>query len=373
MPEYNEDIKNSYIYLKKLLISKFTENDNYLLSSVVVLLIFLIYNYILFITFEVVYIYFLYNCFLGLGIGSAILYGVQKNRHTNTKRFFILALLFSFLAYLMLISIYVFPTEFYREFRLFLSARPLPMCGLYCCLTALIIGGSVFYRTKYTSKQLFFILIILFSFLAYLIFNHAIYLLYKYDWSSIYDIRGGTFKLLTLTHIFYTSFLVLGIRVVVLYGVQQDRYPSKKSMFILSLLSSVLAYLIFLIALYFSDYRVEISFLNFMHFLRCVIEEIPLTLNSSILSIILNVNIWLIEFLITSFSAWFFIIFTCPRYSPLNYSGLKGRIWFPFFMKESREKNQFDENSDREKGINENVCMADSDKNSGNSPPTQNL
>ena len=303
-------------------VAEYSKNYNRFLFITLKLLVFLIYNYILFITFEVVYIYILYTCFLGLGIGSAVLYGVQEN--TNRKKFLILTFFFSFLSFLMFFIIYKLPVRFYREFRLFLSIRPLPMYVISFCLISLIIVGAVFYRkSKYTNKQLLFILIIVSPLFAYLFFNHIVYLCDMYDWSKVSNYEWVKFYLIPLP-ILYPCFLALGTRMAISYRLIKSNHINKKTIFVLIPLYSIFAYVVTIVAIYFSNICREISFSDFAYFLRLAIEETPVYADPpSSLSIMINGLIWIAEFFITSFSAWLFIIFTCPWLSPLSQSKLE--------------------------------------------------
>lgn len=328
MTEYN---KNSYLLPDMISVSKFNKKPSRFRLILLGVVVFLIYNYLLFIAFQVIYTYFLYTCFLGLGIGSAILYGLQRNKYTSKKTLFILTLLFSFLASVMFIFIYDLPTEFYSGFREFLSTRPIPLYTIYFFIIILIIIGAIFYRRgEYTNKYLLFTFIILCPFIVYLLLNHAIYLNNIYDWSNIHSkIRELRYKLISIINVFYICFLGLGIRIAIPYNIRQNKYASKKTLFILTFLSSFFVYLVLILAIYISSDRINFTFFDFIFFLRCIVEEIPIYFDSSTaLSIIANIQIWIVEFLITFLSAWFFIFVYQRISSPVCLNRLKEDIPF---------------------------------------------
>ncbi|MEQ8191359.1 MAG: hypothetical protein ABRQ39_25570 [Candidatus Eremiobacterota bacterium] len=167
--------------------------------------------------------YIIHNCLIGLIIGCAISYGLQKNKYASKKILFILIVLCSISANL----------------RYSFSPFPIPINSLYFCLIVCLgIVGFIFYK-KGRPFNVFFIGIIL-------LIHSATCIIYKPQGPrvrllGIYNQDAG-FKLQQLYLLFF-FFLSLVIIEAISYEVKKKGYPNKKKVFIWILLCSFITYL----------------------------------------------------------------------------------------------------------------------------------
>jgi hypothetical protein len=326
-----------------------------------------------------VVIFVLYSCLVGLVIGCTITYGLQENKYSNKKLLFIFILLSSFFAYLKY-------TPSFSEARWILffqrfSVSTLLDNSLYFLCFCLVFSGIIefisYEKTRYSNR--FFILLLSCSFFAYLASNIYGKLNYYYCnhrplyYNEIWGWEVIGSNLLHL-HLLYAFCLSLIIREFVLYKAKQKKCTNKKTIFIWILLCSFLIYSGFLVITYIIA-PIEIvlsgfwSFLlhnnlevspvsrlygtNFYHTGRILdgteshggvdisILAIPLVftiwffklilhgnieINNETIRTIINIYLCIVQYLITVFCAWSYIIYTCPSLSPGSYKTLSQKI-----------------------------------------------
>jgi len=323
---------------------EFRKKYDFFISITLALLAFLICSYILFTSSQFItsinyfcpfrlIIYILHNCLLGLVIGCAISYGLQQNKYVNKNVLFILILLCAFYAYCKYNPWYNY-ISIKALTNLLVHYRSLNI--LYFFLVALGIGGFISHRGNKDSN-LSFILIILCSVITYLTISRY----YKIPW-ELYNGETGI-KLYHLC-IIYLCFLSLVIREAIL-KMKESRYSLKQILFIVVPLFSLLAYLTFGIVDYLispGDFRVlgiwnfllyklksgpgpalgylpggvghfqmysfsDTSFMNSI--IRFFNVIIPGKLDSSVIIIIITIQVWIVEFIITLLCSWGYIMF----------------------------------------------------------------
>jgi hypothetical protein len=162
-------------------------------------------------------------------------------------------------------------------------------------------------------------------------------------------------------------FTGLLIGTAISYGINKNKYSNKKVLFILVLLCSFLTYLICNIALYYDfciDVTDVIGFSGFIHFLKNTVLTKPLEMQQWCISgysarilqfydfitlgklyintlvRIINIQVWIIELIITIYCAWLFIIITCPWLLPQRISSI-GKRFYTLFIKERKQKYLF--------------------------------
>jgi len=302
-------------------------------------------------------IYILHNYFLGLLIGYNIAYGLKQNKYSNKKVLFILILLCSFITQVKSIFIHSSFSSYTESFTIIVNNVQLLLLHIsYYCLVGLGLGSFILYRlTKF--PNLLFILIVLFSLITYLILN---------TYCNFID-REVASNCIYL-YILYNCFLSLSISEVSSYKIKPTIYPSKKVLFILTLLYTFLAYFIFTYVIYIS-YSGHVNFFKFIQYLQLRLIEEPISslinpvcdssftrtfkikilsffyaitfnrLSYENLSMIINIQIWIIEFLITVYCAWKYVIIACPWLLP-SYSFRKRSSWLLFFIKKHEEMNE---------------------------------
>lgn len=156
----------------------------------------------------------------------------------------------------------------------------------------------------------------------------------------------------------HNCFVGLGIGIALSYVVKKNRCTNKKLLFMLTLLCLFFVYLFFNLAIYIlpallSSFPSKVGFLNFVSFLWYRALDNPLDFHlpgdSSIPSMdfimykftdgilwfyntitlskidswnlarIINIQVWIIEFFISFFCAWQYIVFTCPWLFPKSF------------------------------------------------------
>lgn len=352
MTEYNQRNKN--FYNNNLTISESSENSGSFLVIAISILGSLIWGVISIIICKIISsflfpydgcfnlpYYALTICFTAIGVGNFISYGAKQNKYNNKMVLFILIFLCSFLVYLI------------SAFTMFTVINPyLNILSIPICLVGLVIGGFISYKIKqnnYLKKHLLLIPLLLFSFLAYLIF----YIVFM-------DFDQEEFQCL-LWNIGFVLFIVLGIGGFISYGIKQNRHLKNHLIFKLILLCLTFSHFMFNFAAQdsapYNGYNGKSFFLiRFVHFLlgkagyepfnyfpsnfyprNGTIEGImstclnhiyifyhtifyhigyhTITLEKSDINPliqVINIQAWVIIFIITVFITCIYTIFTCP-------------------------------------------------------------
>ncbi|MEQ8192452.1 MAG: hypothetical protein ABRQ39_31085 [Candidatus Eremiobacterota bacterium] len=179
MKEYVENNKNSNATSDKLSVIKLKDSSSLFFHITLDIYACLIFTFILSIGIRILeegymIIIYLYPILLGLSIGKVVYYRVMESRYINKKIIFTLIVLHSLLIYL-LSNFFVFFNIYFLDFFRFLSNKGL----VYNSFVIISIGYAIFYGVKgrrYGNKKINFILIALWTFLAYSIFNFIVYL-----------------------------------------------------------------------------------------------------------------------------------------------------------------------------------------------------
>lgn len=178
-------------------------------------------------------------------------------------------------------------------------------------------------------------------------------------------------------HILYSCLIGLGIGAFISLGAKENNFTGKKVVYILIILCPLLAYLFFVLAIYYIyDMHYgdrEFNFRGFIFGLYNSALDKPLRFqlprNAYIatdmdykmyeytyyilkvyriltlgkvdtwdLACIINIQAWFIQYIITVYCAWRYTIFSCPWLSPSNSSEMNRKGWVTFFIKKLQRR-----------------------------------
>ena len=336
---------------------EFNKKSVLFFGIITALALYLIFCFLLYIVPKTIYIF--YSCATGLGIGTVISYGINKNSHINHKLLFIPVILSTLLAFFMFKAIDMTTSGFHSLYLhlgadlFYMLAHPVPIF-----FTVLLFSGTwsfFFYRQRNIKKKALFYLIVLYIFT---IFSAcSILLLILPDFIEPLDAKAWFYVMILffipgLIYIFYNCILAFGIRRTIYYRMKDSRYISKKNIILLIFLASFIAYLLFSISLYavnitfepgggkpgvfdflrytgyFATYRPFTLYADHLcmceedrtendRFIRKFLVSIYNNITFGKISedniiILINLQAWIVGFFITFFCAWKFIVFTCP-------------------------------------------------------------
>jgi len=309
---------------------------------------------ILFLLFLIIYIFLnhffppvtfaIHYCIIGLIIGCSIAQGLQE-KYSYKK----LILILIFLCFISG-NIYTFGLGFLP----FHNA----IDTLFLCLTCLGIVGFIFYR-KNRGINIFLVGVILFIYLFMSV-------IYKPQCHEFYN--SEILLRLQQLYIILFSFFSLIIIKFISYILKQKAYPDKNKIFVWILLFSLIIHSGLSFVFYIltpSDtinpdmkiYPDGIKISNYWEFLsfrfynnryclvgypvtRHVYEDLPIykiydeieriyeiitfhKISSDNLNLVIGIQVWLIEYFITVFSAWRFVLYACSCLSTLNNNDVK--------------------------------------------------
>lgn len=293
--------------------------DNIFCYFIPLLITIILYSVISFIFSPIIYA--LHYCIIGLIIGCSISYGLKENKYSNKRNLLIFIFLCSITS-----GIYNLDYNF-----LYLFTKSINTFFLY--IVCLGIGGFIFYR----KNSYIYLILTGTSMVVYLI----IYIIYK-------PLTETGLRLQQMYLIFFFFFSIILIEFV-LYILRQKVTLNKKAIFILIFISFII---IHLVSSFFYYILVPDRFFtdNYWAFLLNPLENIHCReicffpehlwknynkikyiyeiitfhkINSDNLGIIIGIHIWIAEFLITVFSAWTFVLYTCPCLATSNNNNIK--------------------------------------------------
>ena len=341
------------------------------------LVAYLILCFFLFILPKTIYIF--YSCATGLGIGTAISYGINRENFINRRILFVLVILSSLLAFLMFQTPYMTISGNHTlylhlgEYLFKMLISPIPL--FFSLLVFTGTGVFIFYSQRNIKKKILFILTVLYIFSAFLTCN----LIFIKSSDFIEPIDNKTlfytmelFVVPAAVYILYNCLLAFGIRRLISYRIEKNVSISKKFIIQLICLSLLTAYVFFTFYPYVNNmiFRFDKGKTGFGDFLFCICSSAaqqPFSLYGDafcmceedrtvtfrffvsllisiyenvtfgkipreIIIILINLQAWIFEFLIAFFCAWQFIIFTCPW---LSVEGLLSPVkrCYLFFMR----------------------------------------
>lgn len=285
--------------------------------------------------------YACHYCIIGLVIGCAVSYGLQENKQRLNK-------ILLFLIYICSISTIWLYSLGYKFF--FLSS---PINIFLFSLVCLGMGGVIFYR-KNRYINIFYVGI---SFAIYLVIS-VMYKPFQEEYNNETALR------LQQLYLLFFSFFSLIIAEFISHKVKQKGYPGKKQIFIWIVLFSLiihsgLSFVFYGLApndvvfqdgskvdsyckfLYFRFYNncypqmgyhyycyylgeEKIHKFNFYEEIVRFYEKITFgKIDSDNINVIIGIQLWIAEFLITIFCAWKFVVSTCLSTLTLNNNNIQ--------------------------------------------------
>lgn len=246
------------------------------------LVAYLVFSFLLSIVPKTVYI--LYSCAIGLGIGSAISYGINKKEYISRQILFILIILSALIAFFTFIAINMCPSMHTLYLHLGESlCNSIKWHAFYNCLAFLLTGLFIFYgQNNYINRKYLFKLSALCSLMTFLTYNLSAHIYYEFidiehNWFYKNLLWPGLIPILL-----YYFLLAFGIRTAIFYRMKQNKYINKKNIVLLICLSSFLTYLFFSFFLYAGnivfDPDRETGFFGFLRYVSNISSYKPFTL-----------------------------------------------------------------------------------------------